>query len=124
MRGKKIKFEFTYEEIKAVKAFQRKGVLDSDAKKVIKGIYQRNIDPTYDPCEGCHQVVKENFKRLVKIMCESLGVSDLRSYKPTVKDLKTQSDFKEAVEILHESNKEVKPKKETLLQKIGKASRI
>ena len=107
MRGKKIKFEFTYEEIKAVKAFQRKGVLDSDAKKVVKEIYQRNIDPTYDACEGCHQVVKENFKRLVRIMCESLGVSDLRFYKPTVKDLKTQSDFQEAVEVLHESNKEV-----------------
>jgi len=123
MRGKSIKFDFTYEEVKIIKELQIKGMLDGAGKKALRKIYREKIDPTYDPCEGCHQAIKENFKRLVKIMCESLNVSELRMYKPTPKDLNTQADLKEAVQTLHESNEE-EPKKETFLQKIGKASRI
>lgn len=125
MKSKKIKFEFTPEEVQFVKRVQVKGYLEENDKQELKRIYQSRIDPSYDPCAGCHQVQKENFKRLVQIMCESLGVTDLIYYKPvTQESLKTQKGFNEALAKMQDNNKEEEPKKENFLQKLAKHSRI
>ncbi len=116
MKSKKIKFDFTPEEIKFVKALQLKGAIDSSDKEEMKRIFQSKIDPTYDPCAGCHNLVKANFKRLVQLVCESVGVDDLRYYRPIIQtDLKTQSEVKEVLKAVEQ------PKEDSILKKVGKA---
>jgi len=124
MKSKKIKFDFSHEDIMFVKKVIRQGELDGPDKQQMKTIYQNHIDPTYDPCEGCHQVIKENFKRLVQIMCESLGVSDLRFYKPKPQVQPVAKKEEVKPEDQTKDNQDEPKKKESLLDKIGKALRI
>lgn len=76
---------FTPKQINWAKSVLLKGELGPEEKAEMKKIYQERIDPSYNPCDGCHNVVKENFKRLVQIMCESVNVSDLVYYRTPVK---------------------------------------
>ena len=125
MKSKKIKFEFTPEEVQFVKRTQIKGFLEENDKQELKRIYQAKIDPSFDFCDGCHQVQKENFKRLVQIMCESLGVKELIYYKPTTEEsLKTQKGFNEALKKMQDAEQTEPKKKENFLQKLAKHSRI
>jgi len=87
MRKKQLTFEFTNEDIQFVKRILKTGEIKPDDVKVMAQIFKERIDPSYNvPCDGCQGIIKENFRRLESIMCESLGVKDIRSYvvKPFV----------------------------------------
>ena len=95
MNRKQIKFEFTKEEIEFVKSIQRTGRIDMKAKETMKAIYQKNIDPNFNPCSGCNNAQKHAFKRLIQIMSESLGVKDLKNYVHKIEPLEIKKINKE-----------------------------
>ena len=86
MKGKKAIFEFSKEDVDFVQKVLKQGSLNFDDKNEMKKIYQQRIDPSYNPCSGCSPAIKTAFQRLVQIMSESFGVTDIRSFVYPVKE--------------------------------------
>ncbi len=68
---------FDDDEIKWAMAVSRSGKLTPEDKNRMDEIYKSKLNPNHQPCNGCSQAVKENFKRLIQLMCESRGVTNL-----------------------------------------------
>ena len=99
------------------------GILGSPKRQVDFRSTGRSID-----VEDSRVHLPHRDKRLVQIMCESVGVDDLRFYRPPVQsDLSNQEEVKEALKAVEKDRikdpKEgrIKEPKESLLKKIGGA---
>ena len=82
IKGKQVKYEFTADQINWARGVKRSGKIDTEQVKIMREIYQAVIDPEYDFCITCDDVVAGNFKRLILLMEASVGYSPLIHYIP------------------------------------------
>ena len=82
IKGKQVKYEFTADQINWARGVKRSGKIDTNQVKIMREIYQAVIDPEYDFCITCDDVVAGNFKRLILLMEASVGCEDLLRHEP------------------------------------------
>ena len=102
IKGKQVKYEFTADQINWARGVKRSGKIDTEQVKIMREIYQAVIDPEYDFCITCDDVVAGNFKRLILLMEASVGYSPLIHYIPK-EDKKPVID-KDELEDLYKDN--------------------
>ncbi len=85
MKRRQSVFEFKPEDIYFMQKMLKKGELEKADRDQLVSIYRERVNPKYadDLCDGCHAVTKQAFRRMIRIMCDSLGIKEnqFRAYR-------------------------------------------